>query len=225
MGRASASRGCLGIFLPFLSNIAFLARVSLSRKLQKTHPAHCHPGSRRVSAVDVLCKQEAPRAGSSGGTHGGGGSHPSGLGSPRGLVPVWSCCWTLEHAPLGWGWGVVEGCRRCRGWGCVEAGGGCSFPYWLPPCLVFRLGLWVRAVPWASEELWAAAWQLAVKRAPSLPPSFRPGFLLLLPPLPGGSSKQTNKQQLRAQRGAEWAPARAAGSWGCPPRPSRRPCG
>ena len=74
-----------------------------SRRLQKIPPAHCHPGSGKVSAVDVPCQQEGPRVGAWGQR-----------GSLRWVLAGWPL--PGAHCPR-FGAVAVHVTLGCRGWG------------------------------------------------------------------------------------------------------------
>lgn len=206
--------------LPFLSNIPFLTRESLSRRLQKTPQpivtqalGKCLPW-----AVCVNRKRPCGGLGQWGSCKAGAGrvATPSGLGGWRTglIVSRFGAIVALDAGNAEEG-GMPEeaGSRHIWGMSCTQRLEALSplspLSPGVPPCThlfsstQFPLHLtgspsswfsdlgWVLG-SWGSFEVWPGSWQ-SDRPPPSLPPSFRPSFLLPLPPLPA-QEQQTNKQ-------------------------------
>ena len=176
-----------------------------SRRLQKIHPGHCHPGSRKVSTAALCANRKGPKweSGGLGGRRGG-----PGLG------------WPLPGArsPLFWsGWYTCEPGSRPGEPGPPFTSGGWAVPRTaappsplspsapLPGARLSRPVFQRLAPPPRGSHTWGAAWQLAAKQATSLLPSGQ-SFLLPLPPLPA-REQQTNKQASSQAPQAQLTPA------------------
>lgn len=170
-----------------------------SRRLQKIHPGHCHPGSRKVSTVALCANRKGPKweSGGLGGRRGG-----PGLG------------WPLPGArsPLFWsGWYTCEPGSRPGEPGPPFTSGGWAVPRTAAPRLLF-LPVPPFLVP-GSPAQFSSAWLplLAVlilgvppgSWQPNRPlPSFLPAraFSCLSRPFLPGSSKQTSRPAVRPRR-------------------------